>query len=156
MTHICVGKLTTFGSDNGLSPGRRQTIIWTNAGILLIGLLGTNFSEILIEIQTFSFQKVHFKMSSAKWRPFCLGFNVLKGLSERSNTRRSLTPVFSIQDYGDPLGILFNSSHPGQNDRHLVDDLFKCIFVNEKFCISFQISLKFVPMDSIDNNPALA
>ena len=38
------------GSDNGLSPGWRQAIIWTNAGILLIGPLGTNFSEILIEI----------------------------------------------------------------------------------------------------------
>ena len=46
VTHICVVKLTIIGSDNGLSPGRRQAIIWTNAGILLIGPLGTNFSEI--------------------------------------------------------------------------------------------------------------
>ena len=52
--HICVSKLTIIGSDNGLSPRRRQAIIWTNAGILLIGPLGTNFSEILIEIHTFS------------------------------------------------------------------------------------------------------
>ena len=75
--HICVGKLTTFGSDNGLSPGRCQAIIWTNAGILLIGPWGTNFSEILFTIQAFSFKKMHLKMSSAKWRPFCLGLNVL-------------------------------------------------------------------------------
>ena len=34
VTHICVSKLTTIGSDNGLSPGRRQAIIWTNAGII--------------------------------------------------------------------------------------------------------------------------
>ena len=47
-THICVSKLTIIGSDNGLSPERRHAIIWTNAGILLIGPLGTNFSEILI------------------------------------------------------------------------------------------------------------
>ena len=53
MTHICVGKLTIIGSDNDLSPERRQAIIWTNAGILLIGSFGPNFSEILIEIQTF-------------------------------------------------------------------------------------------------------
>ena len=53
MTHICVSKLTIIGSDNGLSPGRRQAIILTNAGILLIGPLGTNFSGILIKIQTF-------------------------------------------------------------------------------------------------------
>ena len=77
MTHICIGKLTSIGSDNGLSPGRRQTIIWTNAWILLIGPLGTNFSEILIKIETCSFKKTHLKVSSAKWRPFCLGLNVL-------------------------------------------------------------------------------
>ena len=60
-------------SDNGLSPVRRQAIIWTNAGILLIGPLGTSFSEILIGIQTFSFKKLHLKTSSAKRRLFCLG-----------------------------------------------------------------------------------
>ena len=49
-------KLTIIGSDNGLSPGRRQAIIWTNAGILLIRTLGTNFSEILTEIRAFSFK----------------------------------------------------------------------------------------------------
>ena len=77
MTHICVSKLTIIGSDNGLSPGRHQAIIWTNAGILLIGPLGTNFNETSIEIHTFSFQKIHLKLSSGKWRPFCLGLNVL-------------------------------------------------------------------------------
>ena len=82
VTHICVGKLTIIGSDNGLSPGRRQAIIWTNVGILLIGHLGTNFSEILIGIQTFSFKKTPLKMSSAKWLPFCLGLNVLMLLSQ--------------------------------------------------------------------------
>ena len=73
VTHIWVSKLTTIGSDKGLSPGRRQAIIWTSVGILLIGPLGTNFSE----IYTFSFKKTHLKMSSVKWRPFCLGPNVL-------------------------------------------------------------------------------
>ena len=48
-----------------------------NARILLIGPLGTNFIEVLIGIQTLSFKKMHLKMSSAKWRPFCLGLNVL-------------------------------------------------------------------------------
>ena len=43
---------TIIGSDNDLAPGRRQAIIWTNAGILWIRPLGTNFSEILIEIYT--------------------------------------------------------------------------------------------------------
>ena len=77
VTHICVGKLTIIGSDNGLLPGRHQAIIWTNAGILLTEPLGTNFSEILIGIQIFSFMNMRLKMSSVKWRPFCLGLNVL-------------------------------------------------------------------------------
>ena len=77
VTHICVAKLTIIGSDNGLSPGRHQAIVYTNAGILLIGPLGTHFSEILIRIHKFSFKKMHLKMSSAKWRPFFLGLNVL-------------------------------------------------------------------------------
>ena len=58
--NICVSKLTMIGSDNG---ARGQAIVWTSAGILLIGPLGTNFSEILIEIHTFSFKKMHLKMS---------------------------------------------------------------------------------------------
>ena len=70
VTHICVNKLTTICSDNSLSPGRHQAIICTNAGILLIRPLGTNFSETLIRAQTFSFRKMELKMSSAKWRPF--------------------------------------------------------------------------------------
>ena len=80
VTHICVSNLNIIVPDNGLSPGRRQAIIWTNAGILLIGSLGTNFSEILIENHTFSFKKMLLKMSSGKWRPFCLGLNVLTHL----------------------------------------------------------------------------
>ena len=76
-THKCFSKLTINGSDNGMSPGRHQAIIWTNAGILLIGTLGTNFSEIFIKIRTFSFTKMHLKMLSVKWRPFCLSLNVL-------------------------------------------------------------------------------
>ena len=42
VTHTYASRLTIIGSDNGLSPGRRQDIIWTNAGKLLIGPLGTS------------------------------------------------------------------------------------------------------------------
>ena len=49
----------------------------------------------------------------------------------------------------------FNSSPPGQNGRHFTDDIFSCIFVNEKFCILIEISPKLVPKGPIDNNPAL-
>ena len=53
VTHICVSKLTIIGSNNGLLPDRRQAI---------------------------SFKKMHLKMSSGKWRPSCLGLNVLMAL----------------------------------------------------------------------------
>ena len=67
-----------IGSDNGLSPNWYQLIILTNAGLSLMGSPGTNFNEILIEIYTFSIKKIHLKMPSEKWRPFCVGLIVLK------------------------------------------------------------------------------
>ena len=77
VTHKCISNLTIIGSDNGLSPGRRQAIIWTNAGKLSIWNLGTNFSEILSKIHIFSFKKMHLKMLSGKFRPSCSGLNML-------------------------------------------------------------------------------
>ena len=78
VTHICVGILTIIGPDNGLSPSRRQAIIWTNVGLLSIGPLQTYFREILTKIQQFPLKKMHLKMSSAKRRLCCLGLNVLR------------------------------------------------------------------------------
>ena len=52
---------------------------------------------------------------------------------------------------------LFSLTHlslPGQNGRYFADDVFRCIFVNKKFCILIKISLKFVLKGPIDNNPA--
>ena len=79
-THICVSKLTIIGSNNGLSPRGHQAVIWTNAAILSIKPYGTYFSEILFRIQMFPFKKIHWKMSSANWWPFCLGINMLRKL----------------------------------------------------------------------------
>ena len=67
MTHICISKLTIIGSDNGLSADRRQAIIWTNAGVLLIRTLGTYFSEILGKIYSFSFKKNAFENVVCEW-----------------------------------------------------------------------------------------
>ena len=76
VTHICVSDLTIIGSDNGLSPGRRQAIIWTNAELLLNGSLGTNFHEILIEILENVFENVVCEMASILSRPQCVKSNV--------------------------------------------------------------------------------
>ena len=73
--HICISKLTIIGSDNGLSLGWCHAIIWTDAGILSIGPLETNFGEILINIHTFSLNQMHLKISG-KWRPCCLSLSV--------------------------------------------------------------------------------
>ena len=79
VTHICVSKLTSIASDNGLSPGQRQAIIRNIAGIMLLGPFGTNFSEILIEIQTFSLKKNTFEnvvceISAILSRPQCVNW----------------------------------------------------------------------------------
>ena len=73
--HICVSKFTIIGSDNGLSPGQHQAVIWTSAAILSIRPEGTYFSEILFKIKKFSFKKIY-----SKWQPFCLCLNVLTHL----------------------------------------------------------------------------
>ena len=92
---MCVGKLTIIGSDNGLLPGRYQAIIWTNAGILLIGPLRTYFNEMLIEIQTLS----------VICCPFRRGLNVLKAW--RSNHMHcflwDLTRCGPVVSYGDGI-----------------------------------------------------
>ena len=68
-----------IGSGNGLVPPGNKPLpepiltqfSVTNAKLLSIGPLGTNFSEILIKLRNFSFTKMHVKISSAKWQPFC-------------------------------------------------------------------------------------
>ena len=129
MTHICVSRLTSIGSDNGLSPGRRQAIIWTNAGILLIGPIGTNLSEISIAIQTFSFQKVHLEMSFGKCRPFCLCPNVLN----HNNT----LPWLSVNHVCISLDVL---TYFLLNDGTLFNAFQKCIFI---YIISLHQALKY-------------
>ena len=73
LTHICVGKLTIIGSDNDLSPVHRQAIIWNIINWRLGNKLQWNF----IRNSNIFIQGMHIKMSSVKWRPFCLGLNVL-------------------------------------------------------------------------------
>ena len=141
-THICVGKLTTIGLENSLSPGRRQAIIWTIDGILLIGPLGTNFSEIFIGIQTFSFKKMHLKISSAKWRPF------VSASMSKEMLFMALYTTFGWRHYPiDPkisrhfitpkllhimVEIGIDTIRPRQNGGHFPDDIFQMHFLEWK------------------------
>ena len=84
--NICISRLTTIGLDNGLSPGRRQSIIWTNAGILLIRPLGTNFGEFFIQnynifIHENTFEIVVCEMAAILSR---LSLNVLNTNAEKT------------------------------------------------------------------------
>ena len=145
LTHICIGNLTIIGPDNGLSPGRRQAIIWTNAGILLIGPWGTNFSEILIGIHAFSLKKIHLKMSSAKWRSFCLGLNVLSEAQSTSMYVEFAIYTFKItvtssrgqwvntNPYQCALWYHINTLSLRQNGRYFVDDISKAFSWMKKY-----------------------
>ena len=130
MTHICVSKSTSIGSDNGLSSGRHQAIIWTSAGILLIRPLGTNFSEILIGVQTFSFKKMELNMSSPKWRPFCLGLNELR----------------------NQCWFIIHTLRPRQHGYQFADDIFKINFLAWKL---YSNSQELVSKYPINNKPAM-
>ena len=134
VTHICDSKLTIIGSDNGLLPGRRQAIIWTNAGILLIGPLGTNFNEILLEIHIISFKKIHLKMSSGKWRPSCLGLNVLtmfNGQHHKSKQVKLRLLHLYVIIQPPPKG-----KYQINSNNNFIIPLFLCIFLES--CISFK------------------
>ena len=105
VTHRCVCRLIIIGSNNGLSPGRRQAIIWTNAGKLLIGPLGTKFSEISIGIYTFSFSKMHLKMLSGKCRPFLSRLQYVNPGIDLCTFRQSCKPIWETQDLWIPPAV---------------------------------------------------
>ena len=104
VTHKCVSKFSIIGSDNGLSPSRRQSIIWTNAGILLTEPLGTNFSEILIKIHTFSFKKMHLKHRLKKAailsRPQCVNTQMPGDAYKCQWIRSSSVQVIVCRQFG--------------------------------------------------------
>ena len=77
MTHICVSKLSTIGSNYDLSPARRKAIISTNAGILLIWTIRTNFNENVNRNSYIFSHENPFENVVCELRPFCLGLNVL-------------------------------------------------------------------------------
>ena len=92
VTHICISKLTIIGSDNGLLPGQRQAIIWTNARILLIGLT----SLLLQNDYTWSWQQSLCKYTkNGNWGHipwhFRLDYSARHGLLQRNVTRTAVS-----------------------------------------------------------------
>ena len=125
MRYIFISELTIISWDNGLSPGWNQAIILTNVGILLIGPLGTKFSEISIEIHAFSFKTRHLKMLSAKW-PQCVNWIY----------KLTATPkVISVFWYYQTLGVFYNC-----ND---IVHLVPVQWWNTIACVSASLTIKW-------------
>ena len=63
--------------------------------------------------------------------------------------KKSFGEILSIDTAS--LASAFNSLRPRQNGRYFLDNIFKCIFLNENVSIVIKISLK----GPINNIPAL-
>ena len=116
---------------------------YLNQCCLLVGRTKwTNFHEILIEIQIFSFKKIVVcrKMMAILSRPQCA---------------KRYANYIGKNDFYNCLSSAINTLRPRQNGRHFADDILKCIFLNENYGIPCKISKKFVPKGSINNIPAL-
>ena len=85
VTHIYVSKLTITVSDNGLSPDRHQAIIWSNAGILLIGPLGITMNFQLKFIY-YPLENVIWKMEAIMSRP-----QYVNSLAKKSSSITSMS-----------------------------------------------------------------
>ena len=78
MAHICVNKLDVIGSSNGLSPVRRQAVVWINDDLLLIGPLEIIFGEIAIKITSTFIQEDAFENVVCETGLFCFGLIVFQ------------------------------------------------------------------------------
>ena len=76
VTHICISNLTIIGSNNGLSPGRRQAIVWTNTGKLFIRTIGKNSVKFQSKFRHFhkknAFENVIWKITAILFHPQCV------------------------------------------------------------------------------------
>ena len=134
---------------SNLLPARRQAITWNQCWLIVNWAPGNKFSEIWIGFPSFSFRKIHFKLLSAKMAAILstgeMSYTAILSCCKQLTTKlRLLNFVYLIANISSP---------PEQNDRHPTDGIFKYIFMNEKFCILINISLKFVPKGQVNNIP---
>ena len=140
--HISISKLTTIGSDKGLVPVRRQAIIWNNAEILIIGPPRNNLQwnynrNPYILIQENPFQNAVWKMAAILSQPQCVKRNALGIIAIYLSSRLMENYRTTLKCISSPLEKIGHQS---------TDDTFRCIFMNEQFCILIKISMKFILM----------
>ena len=145
VTHICAGNLTIVSSDNGLSPGLCQAINWTNAGILLIGLLGTNFSEISIQLLAFSLKKIRLKVSNTFDSVDCEMATILSRHQYVKRSRFSLTFPSSTLILQQPCWGANKQSltywSPVRCGSNFKSTLFKLIIHNSRLRNCYQVNV---------------
>ena len=133
--------------------------------------LGTNFNEIWIKIQQFSYKKMSLEMPSAKWWSCCLTLGCVKVFSLIDLEETSEPFLHQHREpnrHGNPSLVVLrwdlsavsvwwtlNTLRPRQNRRHFADDILNYIFLNENVWIPIKISLKFFPQGPINNIPVL-
>ena len=123
MTHICYSNLTNIVSDNGLSSGRRQAIIWINAGMFLIGPFRNKLQWNLnhnsyIFIQGNAFENIIWKKVAFFSRPHC--DNPLIGVIT-AHTFMWMWLIIHVLNLGlapVPLSIFRSNSKFNENSKH--------------------------------------
>ena len=141
---ICISKLTIIGLDNGLSPGRRQAIIWINEDLLPIGTLGTNFNEIVIEIQIFLLKKMH----------KCIFFNKNIWISKFGNVIWRMLAILSWPQCAKHQFLQSDSAHKGLICwRWLMSNLaFMNMYISQTHIYNtHHIALKYTVGHGIEN-----
>ena len=153
-TLIRVSKLTIGGSDNGLSPGRRQAIIWIKARILLIVSLGTNFTEWNLNKNPYIIlHEMYLKLEMAAIlpRPQCVKplYLFFKNIACLVIWQRQIFVLLQTKVHDE---VINNKTHRPLDKMAaiLADEIFNCIFLNENDRIAIQISLKYVARNTID------
>ena len=120
--HICISNLTIIGSDNGLAPGWHQAIIWTIAGKLLIGPLGKNFSEILIELIFFQENTLAAIFSRPQFVNFRNSNNIVFCWIWKSNYM-----MLGLTHWGrNKMAVIFRSHFK----THFHERTFMCFYLN--------------------------
>ena len=86
-------------------------------------------------------------------RVMCLEEEECRLVITQSRKKKSPETIHSSTTIKYKL-LSLNTLRSRQNGRHFVDDIFRCIFLNENILILIKISLKFVPKDPVNNIPA--
>ena len=135
-------------------PPQCQAITWINIDLLLIEPRVTILSEILIK-KAFSHKENIFQNVCKLSAIFIQAWLHCNGCSVLDQWVRDVILGAFLYGWIPALVSVKSLISPGQNGRHVADDIFKCIFMNEKFWIWIWFFLKFVPKGPIENKWAL-